>query len=91
VKRARNEAEKIGPPGANGSKPSYILGPPGRKKAIRFRTLYEAEQTLNRVVNLMVEREKSDLERELGEQTHDQGLEHLGKERQQPQIDWNAA
>jgi hypothetical protein len=66
--------EEVALPGAGtaGSNPAYILGRPGRKKAtFRFRTLDEAERALNRVVNLMVERGKSEQERVLAQQDYE--------------------
>jgi hypothetical protein len=46
-----------------GAAPRFRLGLSGKRGAFRFRTLAEAEHTLQRVTNIMVERERSELER----------------------------
>jgi hypothetical protein len=56
------------PPGngnghSTGTSPRFRLGLSGKRGAFRFRTLAEAEYTLQRLTNMMVERERSELER----------------------------
>lgn len=48
---------------STGGSPRFRLGLSGKRGAFRFRTLAEAEHTLQRVANMIVERERSELER----------------------------
>ena len=67
AEKFKQSAKKVGsptplPPGngnghSTGTSPRFRLGLSGKRGAFRFRTLTEAEHTLQRVTNMMVERE----------------------------------